>query len=216
YVLDLAGVKPQPAGGDRPILSYATCGLWNDHISPITRQFKTRPDGTYEPLDTKTKAHLVQALEEMWYFVHAVHDRLRAYKAWGTDMAAFCQREAARSAAVRPLAEKTLLQVQRLNADMGRHHFDGSGSEAYWKERIPQLIAMVQKDQYAEVATIGKIRDLGNDQDERVSRCRQYVKALQQEVLLQDIADADARRFAAEVRDRCHRMLRNMHPKEGF
>ncbi len=216
YVLDLAGVKPQPAGGDRPILSYATCGLWNDHISPITRQFKNRPDGGNEPLDAKTKAHLIQALEEMWYFVHAVHDRLREYRTWGADMAAFCQREAAGSGSVRPLAEKALLHVQRLNADMGRHNFDGAGSEVYWKERIPQLIAMVQKDQYSEVATIGKIRDLGNDQDERVSRCRQYVKAVQQEVLLQDIADAEARRFAADVRERCHRMLRNMHPKEGF
>jgi hypothetical protein len=27
---------------------------------------------------------------------------------------------------------------------------------------------------------------------------------------------ADARRFAAETRDHCHQMLRNMHPKEGF
>jgi len=216
YVLDLAGVKPRPAGGDRPILSYATCGLWNDHILPITRQIKKRPDGAYEPLDEKTKAHLVQAMEEMWYFVHAVHDRLRQYRDWGADMAAFCEGESAGSSAVRPLAEKALLHVRRLNADMGRHRFDGPGSEAYWKQRIPELIAMVKKDQYAEVATIGTIRDLGNDQDERVSRCRQYVKALRQEVLLQEVTDADTRRFTAEVRGRCQQMLRNMHPKEGF
>ena len=83
YVLDLAGVKPQPAGGDRPILSYATCGLWNDHIAPITHRFKKRPDGSFDPLDEKTKTHLIQAIEEMWYFVHAVHDRLREYRTWG-------------------------------------------------------------------------------------------------------------------------------------
>ena len=75
---------------------------------------------------------------------------------------------------------------------------------------------MVKQDKYAEVASIGKIRDLGNDQDERVSRCRQYVKALRQEILLQDTSDPDVRSFAAEIRDRCHPMLRNMHPKEGF
>ena len=216
YVLDLAGVKPQPAGGDRPILSYATCGLWNDHILPITHQFKSRRDGEFESLDEKTKAHLIEALEEMWYFVHAVHDRLREYRNWGADMAAFCERESARNAAVRPLAKKALLHLKRLNADIGRHRFDGPGSEVYWKQRIPELIAMVKKDQYAEVATIGKIRDLGNDQDERVSRCRQYVKALRQEILLEDASDPDARRFAAEIRDRSHQMLRNMHPKEGF
>ena len=216
YVLDLAGVKPQPAGGDRPILSYATCGLWNDHIAPITRQFKKRPSGGFEPLDEKTKAHLIQALEEMWYFVHAVHDRLREYRKWGADMAAFCERESARSPAVRPLAEKAMLHIKRLNADIGRHRFEGAGSEAYWKDRVPELIALVKQDQYGEVASIARIRDLGNEQDERVSRCRQYVKALRQEILLQNTGDAETRSFAAEVRDRCHQMLRNMHPKEGF
>ncbi|MGA2065453.1 MAG: hypothetical protein ABSG86_10800 [Thermoguttaceae bacterium] len=216
YVLDLAGVKPQPAGGDRPILSYATCGLWNDHIAPITRQFKKLPGGGFEPLDEKTKAHLIQAVEEMWYFVHAVHDRLREYRQWGAGMAAFCQRESARSPAVRPLAEKAMLHIQRLNADIGRHRFEGPGSEAYWKDRIPELIALVKQDQYVEVAGIAGIRDLGNQQDERVSRCRQYVKALRQEILLQDTGDAEARSFAAEIRDRCRQMLRNMHPKEGF
>ena len=216
YVLDLAGVKPQPAGGDRPILSYATCGLWNDHIAPITRQFKKRPGGGFEPLDEKTKAHLIQAIQEMWYFVHAVHDRLREYRTWGAEMAAFCERESARSPAVRPLAEKAMLHIKRLNGDIARHRFEGPGSEAYWKDRVPELIALVKQDQYAEVAGIAKIRDLGNDQDERVSRCRQYVKALRQEILLQDAGGADARSFAAAVRDRCHQMLRNMHPKEGF
>jgi hypothetical protein len=216
YVLDLAGVKPQPAGGDRPILSYATCGLWNDHIAPITRQFKKLPGGGFEPLDEKTKAHLIQAVEEMWYFVHAVHDRLREYRKWGADMAAFCQRESAGNPVIRPLAEKAMLHVKRLNADIGRHRFDGAGSEAYWKDRVPELVALIKQDQYAEVAGIARIRDLGNEQDERVSRCRQYVKALRQEILLHDAGDAEARNFAAEIRDRCHQMLRNMHPKEGF
>ena len=47
YILDLAGVKPRQAGGDRQTLAYATCGLWNDHIFPIVRQIKTKPDGTF-------------------------------------------------------------------------------------------------------------------------------------------------------------------------
>ena len=37
-----------------------------------------------------------------------------------------------------------------------------------------------------DVGAIGKIRDLGNEQDERVSRCRQYVKAVLQEIVFQD------------------------------
>ena len=216
YILDLAGVKPRPAGGDRPILSYATCGLWNDHIKPILRQLKKKADGSFEPLDAKTKAHLIQALEEMWYFVHAVHDRLRKYKKWGADLDAFCRQTQARSPKVKPIADQALAHLDRLNADLGRHKFEGPGSEAYWKDRVPELIQRVKADRYADLDTIGQIRNLGNDQDERVSRCRQYVKAILQEIVFQDTSDPEARTFAAEIRDRCHRMLRNQHPKEGF
>ena len=216
YVLDLAGVKPRPAGGDRPILSYATCGLWNDHISPILSKLKKNADGSYVPLDEKTKAHLVQALEEMWYFVHAVHDRLREYKKWGTETADLCTQEAQKGTATKPVAEKLLTHLNRLNADMARHKFEGPGSEAYWKERIPELIKLVNEDKYPDVNGISKIRDLGNDQDERVSRCRQYVKGILQEILMLDTSDPSVRAFAADLRDRCHRILRAMHPKEGF
>ena len=216
YVLDLAGVKPRPAGGDRPILSYATCGLWNDHISPIVGKLKKNPDGTFEPLDEKTKAHLIQALEEMWYFVHAVHDRLREYKKWGAEMAEFCKQEEAKGPAAKAVAGKILAKLEPLNNDMSRHKFEGPGSEMYWKDRVPELIKMVNADKYPEIGSIAKIRDLGNDQDERVSRCRQYVKGVLQEILMQDTGDPGVRTFAAEVRDRCHQMLRSMHPKEGF
>jgi hypothetical protein len=39
YILDVAGIKPRPPGGDRVTLAYATCGLWDSHIQPITEQF---------------------------------------------------------------------------------------------------------------------------------------------------------------------------------
>ena len=216
YILDMAGVKPRPIGGDRPLLSHATCGLWNDHIQPIVRQLKKKPDGSFEPLDEPTKAHLIQALEEMWYFVHAIHDRLREYKQWGADMGAFCKQEAAKGPKVKVIADLTLANLERLNSDLSRHKFEGPGSESYWKDRVPELIQMVKANQYADMGTISKIRDLGNEQDERVSRCRQYVKAVLQEIAFQDTGDPGARAFSAEIRDRCHRMLRNQHPKEGF
>ena len=216
YILDLAGVKPRPIGGDRPLLSHATCGLWNEHIKPIIDGLKKKPDGSFEPLDEKTKAHLIQALEEMWHFVHAIHDRLREYKQWGADMESFCKQEAAKSQQVKVIADLTLANLARLTSDLARHKFEGPGSEAYWKERVPELIQLVQANQYADLDSISKIRDLGNEQDERVSRCRQHVKAVLQEIVFQDTGDPGARAFATEVRDRCHRMLRNQHPKEGF
>ncbi|HLY10767.1 MAG TPA: hypothetical protein VKW04_15800, partial [Planctomycetota bacterium] len=216
YVLDLAGVKPRPAGGDRPILSYATCGLWNDHISPILSHLKKDPQGVIQPLDEKTKAHLIQALEEMWYFVHAVHDRLREYKQWGQAAADFCAQEAEKNPSLKPTADVLGAKLARLNADVGQHKFEGPGSEAYWKDRVPAIIKLVQEDQYPEIGSISQIRDLGNIQDERVSRCRQYVKGILQDILIQDGTSPELRAFTAELRDRCHRILRSMHPKEGF
>ncbi len=195
YILDLAGVQPRPAGGDRPILSYATCGLWNDHIEPILRQLKKKPDGSFQPLDEKTKTHLVQALEDMWYFVHAIHDRLREYKQWGADMEAFCRQEATKGPQIKLIADQARAQLDRLNSDLARHKFEGPGSEAYWKDRVPELIGMVKADNYADLGAIAKIRDLGNQQDERVSRCRQYVKAILQEIVFQDSSDPGAPRW---------------------
>ncbi len=216
YILDVAGIKPRPPGGDRPTLAYATCGLWDSHIEPIVEQLRKKPDGSFEPLDEKTRTHLIQALQDIWYFVHAVHDRLREYKKWGADMDAFCRQESAKSAPIKLIAERTLAQLDLLNADIARHKFEGPGSEAYWKDRVPELIQMVKADNYAEVGSVKEIRDLGDHQDERVSRCRQYVKAMLQETIVQDTSDPAARAFAAQVRDRCHQMLRNQHPKEGF
>ena len=109
----------------------------------------------------------------MWYFVHAIHDRIREYRTWGSDMDAFCRQESGKSAAVKAVADQTLAQLDKLNADIARHKFEGPGSEAYWKDRIPVLIQMVKADNYAEVGGIEKIRQLGDQQDERVSRCRQ-------------------------------------------
>jgi hypothetical protein len=61
---------------------------------------------------------------------------------------------------------------------------------------------------------VGNIRNLGNQQDEMVSRCRQYVKGIRQDMILQDTADPEVRKFVAAVRERCQQILRNRHDKE--
>jgi hypothetical protein len=71
---------------------------------------------------------------------------------------------------------QALGQLERLNSDIAMHKFECPGREAWCKERVPELIQIVKADHCAEVSSIAKIRQLGNDQDERVSRCRQYVK----------------------------------------
>jgi hypothetical protein len=216
YVLDISGAQPRQAGGDRKLLASATCALWQEHIFPITRQFKKKTDGAYEPLDEKSKTHLIQALEDSWRFVHAIHDRLREYKKWGAEMESFCKQRSAAQPKLKPLADKVLEHVGKLNKDINAHDFEGPESEAYWKERVPELVKMAQADQYAEIATAGTIRNLGGIQDQRVSRCRQQVKAVRQLATLETNGDVESRQFATELRERCQMMLRHAHPKEGY
>ncbi len=213
YVLDVAGIKARGSGGERKLLATATCSLWMKHIFPMTGRIKKlkQPDGSYKPLSDKDKAHLIQALEDMWYFVHAVHDRLREYKKWGAETTEFCKTKGARAKA---LADKALPYLDRLNRDVGRLKFEGRGTEGYWKTRLAELVEQVKAGKYGEVASVGKIRGLGNHQDEMVSRCRQYVKGLRQEILLTGTSDPAVRKFAAELLERCHAILRNKHPQE--
>ncbi len=215
YILDLEGVRPRPAGGTRPLIGGATCGIWDDHIFPIvSRNIKNLKEG--EKLDDKTKQHLIVALEDIIAFVHAVHDRLREYKAWGAETAAFIESEAKRNAKLKPLADLLAPHVAALNRDVGRLQFQGKGTEGGWAEHVKQLIAEVQADNYANVASVGGIRTLGGYQDQMVARCRRYVKGLRQEASLADVSDPAVYKFASEVRARCQAILRRKHGKEGL
>ncbi len=215
YILDLEGVKPRPAGGTRPLIGGATCGIWDSHIFPIvSRNIKNLKEG--EKLDDKTRQHLIVALEDIIGFVHAVHDRLREYKAWGIETAAFIESEAKRDAALKALADRLAPHVAALNRDVGRLQFEGKGTEGGWAEHVKQLIQEVQADNYANVASVAGIRTLGGYQDQMVARCRRCVKGLRQEASLADVSDPAAHKFASEVRDRCQAILRRKHGKEGL
>ena len=215
YILDLEGIKPRSAGGDRKLLAGATCALWDRHIFPIVsrKSWTKNPDGK---LDEKTRTHLIQALEDMRTFVHAVHDRIREYQSFSGEMLEFCQSESLRAPEVKALAERIALHAQALQEDISRAKYKGPGSEEYWHNRCQELIDQVEQDNYNEVATVGKIRDLGNYQDHMVARCRRYVKGMRQEASLVDVSNSELRAFALKVRAMCQLVLRRKHPKEGL
>lgn len=215
YVLDVAGIKGRGAGGERALLDESTCGLWDRHIYPITSQ-KMRGMKPGDKLDQKDREHLLQALEDMWFFVHAVHDRIREYKAWGLETDAWLKSEGAKSAKVKPMADKVTATIKVLNRDVGSMKFEGPYTEGYWKTRLEELQAMTKNETYTfkDIDSVNGIRGLGNLQDEMVSRCRQYVKGLRHELALADTSDPEVRKFVTEMRDRCQKILRNSHPKE--
>jgi hypothetical protein len=149
-------------------------------------------------------------------FVKAVHDRIREYKKWGSDMAGFCAAEAGKSAKVKPLAQEVLTYIQALNSDVGRMKFEGPGTEGYWLVRIKELTDECNAGNYKNISQMGRIRDLGSYQDKMVARCRQYVKGARQAISLVDVSDPQVAAFVAAVREKCRMILRNKHPKEGL
>lgn len=217
YVLDLEGVKPSPAGGKRELLAGATCPLWMDHVFYVMCKMKKRADGTYEPLEPKLKERLLQALDDMRTFVHAVHDRLRGYREFGREMEKFCEEEAKRTPKVKPVAEKVLTITRTMNKDVAQIKLDGpDAGDNKWDKEIQTIIDAAKEERYDSVGKAGAIRDLGDYQDNMMSRCRRYVKGIRHEVSLIDASDDEIRRFATAVRERSHSILRNKHPMEGI
>lgn len=214
YVLDVAGVKSRGAGGERKLLADSTCGLWDQVIGPLSQE-KLKGKKAGEGLAEKDKERLITALDDMWFFVHAVHDRIREYKAWGAETEKFISGASA-NPAVKPVATSLLQWVKGLNSDVNGLRFEGPGTEGFWKGRLSEVKENVKNDKYSfgEVESVGQIRNLGNLQDEMVSRCRQYAKCMRQEVSMQDTSDPEVRKFVIEMRERCQKILRNGHPKE--
>ena len=215
YVLDLEGVKPRPDGGTRKLVGGATCAIWMQHIFPIvSRDLRRLKEG--DTLDEKKKTHLIQSLEDIILFVHAVHDRIREYKKWGGETLAYVEAEAKRDEKLAPLAGKLVPYLKALNDDVGKMKFEGKGTEGGWDEHVKKLIEEVNADSYKNVGSVSGIRNLGNHQDHMVARSRRYVKGLRQEASLADTRDPAVRAFATEVRARCRKILRNKHAKEGL
>ncbi len=215
YVLDLEGVKPRPDGGTRKLVGGATCAIWMEHIFPIlSRDLRKIKEG--DVLDEKKKTHLIQSLEDIILFVHAVHDRIREYKKWGGETLAFVEADAKRDEKLKSLADALVPYLQSLNTDVGHMEFEGKGTEGWWDEKVKTLIEEVKADNYKNVGSVGGIRGLGNHQDHMVARARRYVKGLRQEASLADTRDPALREFATEVRARCRNILRNKHAKEGL
>ena len=218
YVLDVAGVKARPDGGTRKLLAGATCPLWDHHIFPIlSRDVRRLTPGAKLP-DDKQK-HLIRALEDMMYFVHAVHDRIREYRSFADGMAKFCDSDAARSGPVKPLAAKIkglALALRRTTGLVDRKGKTGETAEQHWDDQVKLMIEQAKTGRYKLAGTVAKIRGLGNQQDQAVARCRRYVKAMRQEAALADSADPAAAAFALRVRKMCQSILRNKHRKEGW
>ncbi len=209
YVLDLEGVRPRTAAGDkeRKLVDNATCTIWRGHIFPIiSRKPKTLPD--------EQKEHLVRSVQDLGVFLHAVNARIEEYHQWNEQ---FLKRleQAKRNEKTRPVAERLGEIAEGMRNMLKKYNLDGfKKTVEQWDKTIAEVVRDIEAGNYESANKTGGTRVLGQAQDNAVSDCRRYVKAIRQEASFVETDDEEVRSFVADVRNLCQGILRNAHPKE--
>jgi len=210
YIVDIEGIAPRSGSGKegRPLLAPSSCLLWSKHVFPMLCKAK--------PLKEDDKKHLIQAVQDLSVFLHAVYDRIEEYRAFNENLLNLC-------AKATPGSTGIVANVRQLALEMQKKLMGGAGSSQLekfrkqleeWDAKIKGILQDIETDNYASANCLGQIRNLGEAQDITVADCRRYTKAIQQEVALVETVDPESAVFAAEVRRMCRNVLRRGHPRE--
>jgi len=210
YIVDIEGIAPRSGSGKegRPLLAPSSCLLWSKHVFPMLCKAK--------PLKEDDKKHLIQAVQDLSVFLHAVYDRIEEYRAFNENLLNLC-------AKATPGSTGIVANVRQLALEMQKKLMGGASSSQLekfrkqleeWDAKIKGILQDIETDNYASANCLGQIRNLGEAQDITVADCRRYTKAIQQEVALVETVDPESAVFAAEVRRMCRNVLRRGHPRE--
>ncbi len=230
YILDLEGIRPMASGGVREI--EATCGTYDNYLSRFVAAIEGRSawlrlkSGQSVKLDSlksgerfkpEHEAILIEKLEDLVLFVTAVIGRLRQYNKFHDDLLALCaqvsgQGDEAKAFAARIAERATILGKRCSKATLNQM----ANKRDEWANQIGQIIEEVKNGTYTNLKKSGNIRPYAESQDILVSFCRRAVKAIRQEAAFPRSSNPEVLRFAANVREMCHQVLRNKHPMEGW
>lgn len=204
YVLDLEGVRGRGAGGGTKIVDDATCSIWGGHIAKLIGK---------KELTAEERQYLVRSLKDLTVFLHAVNDRIGEYSAFNDSMAKFAGeakagKAGAAAARIEEISAAMTAALAKYNLAEFKKLLDG------YDKAIAEEVAKVEAGDHSGVKRLARLKDLGQSQDNAVSDCRRYVKAMRHEVSFVESVDPEAQKFVLAVRDMSQKMLRNPHPKE--
>lgn len=209
YVLDLEGLQSRRTSGqeDYKLVDVATCTIWLRHIFPII-------SAKSKELPEDKKAYLARAVGDLPICVHAVCKRLEEYDQWTRDFSAWLDKNPANGEA-KPAADRVRELLGGMQAMIKKYDpakFKSEGEA--WDAKVAEAVKAVQAGNIAEVEKVGGIRELAQKQDNAVSDCRRFVKAIREEVSYVEGSSAEAQKFVTGVREQCRQILRRGHPKE--
>jgi hypothetical protein len=206
-VLDTEGLLSRRTSGkdDYKLVDIATCTIWLGHVFPLS--------GKKELPDDK-KEYLIRGCKDMVQCVHAVRERIEEYDAWVKEFSAWLGGAGAAGEA-KPVADRVAALAADMQAKIKKYNLEGyrtKGKE--WDATVAEVVKKIEGGDIGASKTMGGIRGLAQVQDNAVSDCRRYVKAIRQEVAFVESTSPAAKKFVEEVREHCRRILRRGHPKE--
>lgn len=231
YALDLQGMQKRPGGGSRALLEPASCPIFDNHIICFVKAAKgqntdyavngkklvgIKPGEKFPP---EMQERLIHALEDINLFLLAVNARIEEYRQFGEKLAALCDAEGKRSAQIKPLADKLMVDLKQLQTRTGREQPRLNKECADWVDRIKKIVEAAKGGNYSQIG-VPNPRALGDGtadkQDILITFQRRVVKGIREEASSVDSTDPEVVRFAARVRALCQDALRNKHELEGW
>jgi hypothetical protein len=211
YILELEGIYGRGrgrrgAGGEQKIMNDATCTIWRDIFGMMGGK-------TPKELPPEKKARLIQGFKDMLIFLHAVAERIEEYRQFNERLLKFVaeQKDKAGTTAQRIGA---IAEAMKNMFENYEKRYKLKDTLAYWDKTVPEYIAMFEAGNYDNWAKGSGMRELGQNQDNLVSDCRRYVKAIRHEASFAESDRDEVQKFMYEVREMCQQIMRNPHPKE--
>ena len=183
----------------------------------------------------KEREQILVELEDRVMFAKTICKRNDEYRQWGRDFVAFCEKQAAKSAKVKPVADALARAARQIEAEMetkkGRFIVLEGGKKvkttgekclAYWEKKTAELKEQCKNAKSAEdvkaipLRNSGSINNFGDEIDWMVARLRRMVREIRHRAGSVDTSDPDVARFCAKVRRQCQAILRNKHARETW
>ena len=202
-ILDLAGrrLRSHHRRADLGIRRAATCGV----TAAIEIVFK-------EGREVEKKEYVVEAVDDMVYFVTRHVERIGEYQDFARDMMSFLKLQSKSNPDLKPFLGSMETITQQIPREYNRQKENIKTLE-YAAELARKTKALTQKKNPQNLPTFSglseKWRAMGGTQDELIAKFHSITRKLFQEAGYSCVNQLRALETAREVRRRCRKCLRN-------
>jgi hypothetical protein len=202
-ILDLAGrkLRSHHRRADLGIRRAATCGV----TAAIEVVFKAGQE-------VEKKEYVVEAVDDMVYFVTRHVERIGEYRDFARDMMSFLKLQSKSNPDLKPFLDSMETITQQIPREHNRQKENIKNLE-YAAELARKTKALTQKKNPQNLPTFSglseKWRAMGGAQDELIAKFHSITRKLFQEAGYSCVNQPRALEIAKEVRRRCRKCLRN-------